>query len=61
MDTLRRPSAPAFAGMTVIKFFANHSVRSITAPLLTFQSLLLFLSPLFIPLFIPLQLAIVVH
>ena len=36
MDTLRRPSAPAFAptgrgelGMTVIEFFANHSVWSI--------------------------------
>ena len=58
MDTLRRPSAPAFAGMTVIKFFANHSVRSITAPPYSPSNLsLLFFSPLFIPL----QLAIVVH
>ena len=41
MDTLRRPSAPAFAptgrgkqGMTVIKFFANHSVWSIMKAIL---------------------------
>ena len=38
MDSLRRPTAPAFAptgrgkqGMTVIEFFANHSVWSIIA------------------------------
>ena len=37
MDTLRRPSAPAFAptgrgklGMTTTRFFANHFVWSIT-------------------------------
>ena len=40
MDTLRRPSAPAFVGMTVIEFFANHSVWSIAfqLPLLKFAS-----------------------